>query len=236
MRSDWTGDAACAGFRVSPAYTKTSHGDFDVNTFILYRKGVLSPDSGIYDINNGQLSYTHYQKNTVAHNNLLIVDPNNPNNPTKLSGGVADPGGTELITTRTFGLDYGRGLQTIFLHNASAEWGDITRVEQTADYDYVVGEAPKAYGSRLSEYSRNIVFIRNGTKAYFVAFDRVNSTNANFQKKWLMHFVTEPLIDGNKVSEEVANHIDTYDGSLTRSANINGTSSIFCKTLMPDVS
>jgi hypothetical protein len=234
MRSGWTGDAACAGFRVSPAYTKTSHGDFDVNTFILYRKGNLAPDTGVYDTTDtpSQVNYINYQKNTVAHNDILIIDPNSPDEPRKLSNSV-DPGGTDLVSTRTFGLDYGHGLDTIFLHSPDAHWGDITKFETTPDYDYAVGEAAKAYGTRLSEYVRSIVFIRKDTRAYFVVFDRVEATNQNFQKKWLLHLVAEPTVNGNKVSEQVAGHIDTYDGDLTSSTNAFANAALYCKTLLP---
>jgi len=232
MRSGWTADAACVGFRASPAYTKTSHGDFDVNTFILYRKGNLAPDSGFYDEDDGQRNYFSYQKNTIAHNDILVIDPAQPNEPIKLSDSP-DPGGTELTTTLSFGADSGRWNGSVFLHNPDANWSDIVKFETTSDYDYAVGEAAKAYGTRLSEYSRSVVFIRKDTKAYFVVFDRVEATNQNYQKKWLLHLVTEPVVNGSKVSEQVPGHIDTYDGDLTKSMNAFANSALYCKTLLP---
>jgi len=232
MLTGWSGDDTKVAFRTTPAYTKTSHGDFDVNTFLLYRKGVLSPDSGIYDCYGGQGNYISYQKNTVAHNDILIIDPSAPDSPRKLSG-TPDPGGTERVSTRDFSSPNRFGENSVFVHNPKANWGDIIAFNTTPEYDYVVGEAAKAYGYRLREYYRSLVFLRKGTKAYLIVFDRVESTNPNYEKRWLMHFVTEPHVNGNKISEEVPGHIDTYDGDLTYAENVYGTASVNVKTLLP---
>jgi len=218
-----------AGFRSAPAFTKSAHGDYDVNTFVIYRKGNLSPDTGIYDVYTGQRSYYGYQKKTVAHNDILIIDPTRPDEPIK-----PGPGGTEKVKPKTFGSPSYTNPDMIFLHNPYGEWGDIVAFETTPYYDYAVGEAAKAYYTRLDEYYRSIVFIRKGTKAYFIVFDRVNAKQDNYIKKWLMHFVTEPQVSGNKVSEEVPGHIDTYDGDFIYAENVYGTAAIYVKTLLPE--
>jgi hypothetical protein len=232
MRTGWTGSDVVAGLRVNPAYTMTSHSDFDANTFVIYRKGNISPDSGIYDAYANQSSYFSYQKQTYSHNDILVIDPADPNGPTNISG-FLNPGGTDYATTKTFSSPAPLGNQYTFVHNSKANWGDIIKFVTTPEYDYTVGDATKAYSSRLNEYYRNVVFLRKGTKAYMIVFDRVESKNANFDKRWLMHFVSEPKINGNKVSQEVVGHIDTYDGDLTIGNNVYNTSAVYVKTLLP---
>jgi len=233
MRSSWGNDAAIACLRSSPAFTKTSHGDFDVNTFLLYRKGNLAPDSGVYDSHWGQGNYMYYQKNTIAHNDVLIIDPKNPDAPTKLQR-APDPGGVEFVTTRALGVDYRFGKDTVFLHNKKANWGDIIAFETTPDFDYAVGEAAVAYGSRLDEYTRSTLFIRKaGDKAYFIVFDKINSTNPMFKKKWIIHTVGEPNINGNETKSEVPGHIVNYDGDTYIAANTFKNSSLYGKVLLP---
>ena len=235
MRTGWSGDDTIAGLRCAPAYTKSSHGDFDVNTFLLYRKGVLSADTGVYDEGYGYRNHHWYQKNTVSHNNMLVIDPARPNDPGKYpSRQSPDPGGTELVSTRTFSCpDKPWSMRTIFVHNADANWGDIVDYRTTPEYDYAVGESALAYGDRVNEYYRSVVFLRKGTKAYFIVFDRVESSQPHYDKRWLMHFVSEPSVTGSKVSEEIPGHIDTYDGDLTVAENAFGTSAVYVKTLLP---
>lgn len=233
MRSGWTGNSAMVGFRTSPAYTKTSHGDFDVNTFVIYRKGVLSPDSGVYDAYAGQKSYFGYQKKTVAHNDILVIDPQKPDYPDRgLS--TPDPGGIERISTRTFSAPSRFGINDVFVHNPNTNWGDIIAFKTTPNYDYAVGEAAKAYGKRLNEYYRSLVFIRKKDKAYLIIFDRIEATKSTYEKRWLMHFVTEPrMLDGRRIKSIVSNHIETYDSSLVYGENVFGTSAVYLKSLLP---
>jgi hypothetical protein len=235
MRSSWGEAASLACFRAAPAFTKTSHGDFDVNTFLLYRKGNLSPDSGVYDTYQGQKNYFGYQKNTVAHNDLLIIDPGKPDDPRKFQGNP-DPGGTELVSTRSFGSRHPTfpDAKHAFLFNGTADWGDIVAFESSREFDYAVGEASKAYGRRVEEFSRSILFLRQPSdKAYFVVFDRVKSSNSRYQKKWLLHTVGEPSVSGAITSTEVAGHIYTLDGDSYRASNAAGNSALYGKVLLP---
>lgn len=237
MRSSWGNDAAMACFRSTPAFTKTAHGDFDVNTFMLYRKGNLAPDSGVYDSYWGQTNYFAYQKNTVAHNDMLIIDPTKPDAPTKLSSSKPDPGGTELVSTRNFsGLNPAfPQIANTFLLNSKANWGDIVAFETQKDFDYVVGEAAGAYGSRVDEYYRSALFIRKpGDKAYFVVYDRVKATNSNFKKKWLLHTVGEPVFsNGSIINTEVSGHVYTTNGDSYSASNIFNNSALYGKVLLP---
>jgi hypothetical protein len=236
MRSSWGNDAAMACFRAAPAFSKTSHGDFDVNTFLLYRKGNLAPDSGVYDTYQGQTNYFGYQKNTVAHNDVLIIDPAKPNAPTKLGSNSPDPGGTEKVSERTFGNlhpSYPSKVNTFLLNNP-ADWGKIVAFQTTKDFDYAVGEAAKAYGTRANEFSRSMVFLRKASdKAYVMVYDRINSTNASFQKKWLLHTINEPVINGTVLNTEVDGHIYTVDGDTYSATNVYNNSALYGKVLLP---
>lgn len=235
MRSSWGDNAAMACFRATPAFTKTSHGDFDVNTFVLYRKGNLAPDSGVYDAYQGQKSYIGYQKNTVAHNDILIIDPAKPDEPKKFNS-RPDPGGTDLVTTRTFGRLHRKwpNPSNTFLFNDRADWGDIVSFETTKNFDYAVGEAAKAYGNRADEYTRSVLFLRKGPeKAYFVIYDRVEATSAGFRKKWLLHTVGEPALNGKVVGSEVPDHIYTSDGDTYSASNAFNNAALYGKVLLP---
>jgi cysteine-rich repeat protein len=234
MRTGWGPKSTIVGFRSKPVFTMTSHSDFDVNTFVIYRDGgPLSVDSGTYDAYQQQRNYLQYQKNTVAHNNLLIVDPKDPDGPKKLAL-TTDPGGVDLRSTRTFSAP-NQFSNSVFVENVpTANWADIIHFESHKDYAYVTGDAREAYGSRLSQYDRNLAFLRlDNDEAYLIIFDRVSAADAAFKKKWLLHTVTEPVVTGSIVNTEVPGHIETYDGDYMSAENYEKTSKLHAKFLLP---
>jgi len=233
MRTGWFNKPVVAGFRSSPAYTKTSHGDFDVNTFVIYKDGVISPDSGVYDAYSGQSNYFGYQKNTVAHNDILVINPFMPDDPKKLSGMKPDPGGVNRVFTRTFGAPSRFGLDDSFLHNPHANWAKIIDFKTTPKYDYVIGDAAKAYAGRLNEFLRTMVFVRKGNSAYIVIFDRVESNLPIHIKKSLLHLVSEPNMTGFLVQAKIPGHYEIFDADFFEAENAFKTSRIFCKVLLP---
>ena len=232
MRTSFRGASTNAAFTAKPTFTMTSHSDYDVNTFMIYKMGNLAPDSGVYDAYEGQSNYFKYQKNTVAHNNLLIVDPRHPDEPRKL-GNTPDPGGVERISHRTFGAVTRFGLTDAFVHDPAADWSKILDFGTTEKYDYVIGDAAKAYSSRLEEYIRTLVFIRKHDNAYIIVFDRVEAKQPEFIKKWLLHLVSEPQMNGRIVQTRVPGHYEIYDADFLSAANVFNTAKLYLKTLLP---
>ncbi|MCL5010687.1 MAG: hypothetical protein M1127_00535 [Patescibacteria group bacterium] len=238
MHSAWLPKSVIAGFRASPAFTKSSHGDYDTNSFMIYRDGNLSADTGFYDAYlGGQANTKHYQKITLSHNDILVIDPTRPQDFSQWAG-MEDRGGVEHVSTKNFSASPATdGLRTVFALQPQANYSDIVKYESTPEYDYAVGEAAAAYGlgskARLNEYYRNVAFLRKGTKAYMIVFDRIESVNKDAEKKWLMHFVSEPTVSGNKISEQVSGQVDAYDGDYTVARNVYNTSAVYVKTLLP---
>ncbi|RLB60931.1 MAG: hypothetical protein DRG80_04695, partial [Deltaproteobacteria bacterium] len=240
MRTGWSGDDAAAALRVTPAWTMSSHGHSEANTFVLYRKGNLAMDSGMYDAYSGQVNYRGYQKRTTAHNDILVIDPEH------------FPLGEINVCMRSFTFsapwDFRHGWKAAFVHRKESNWGDIVAYEAQPEFTYAVGEAARAYGiddptdpdvyytggnyRRLNEYYRSIVFIPKGTKAYFVVFDRIESVEP-MEKRWLLHLVEEPQINGDKVSEEVPGHRESYDGDYLVSENGLGAA-LYLRKLFPE--
>jgi hypothetical protein len=49
----------------------------------------------------------------------------------------------------------------------------------------------------VSKAVRHMLFAGRGTAAYVVVFDQVTSTNATFVKRWLLHTVNQPVVNGS---------------------------------------
>ena len=64
-----------------------------------------------------------------------------------------------------------------------------------------------------------------------VVFDRVVSLNANWPKKWLLHAIDEPLVNGTVTGVEVPDKIVRYAGDLVTISHNDGK--LFSQTLLP---
>ena len=101
------------------------------------------------------------------------------------------------------------------------------------NYDYIIGEAARAYCSRLDEYIRSLVFIRKGDNAYIVVFDRVEGNNKKYIKKWLLHFVDEPQLNKKILSSKVKGHYEIWDSDFFSAKNAFDTARLSGKVLLP---
>ena len=83
-------------------------------------------------------------------------------------------------------------------------------------YTYLKGDLTAAYSAKVKQVQRSFVFLNLGTQpvpAALVVFDRVVSSNPSFQKYWLLHSITEPVIDGSTTTITLtSNH---WNGKLT---------------------
>ncbi len=216
MRSAWEANAVWASVRWADWFDMHCHGD--CASFILYCKSPLAPDCGYYD--QGNFHKIGYYHRTVAHNTLTIRDP-------KASAPIND--GCQLMKEqRTWSFAVG---QAAWVYNQEAhDRGDLLAFEHRDLYDYSAGNATMAYRrEHLKEFVRQCVFLRDGV---FVVFDRVETTRPQLEKRWLMHMVGEPRIDGKLVRTQVKGHIEDYDGGLTVSRG-SGGAILRCHTLLP---
>ena len=165
------------------------HRHYDDNHFVIFRKGYQTLDSGTRHGNAANLQ--NYYAQTVAHNSVLINMPGE-SAPAHWNGTV-------------YSIDGGQ---------YSIANGSIKAFETSEDYTYVAGDATASYRStKCKEAVRQFVFI---PPYHFVVYDRVESTNSGYPKRWLLHHADEPVLTGNTWS---AGH---ENGKL------------FCKTLLPE--
>ena len=76
-RTGWDKDAVVAEMKVN-IFNFNNHQHLDAGAFQIYYGGPLAIDSGLYEGRNGAYGSPHhvnYYKRTIAHNSLLIYDP-----------------------------------------------------------------------------------------------------------------------------------------------------------------
>jgi len=188
MRSAWEPDATFALFICAPIYFG-GHQHCDSNSFVIHKNALLAMDTGVYDATAHR---ANYYARSVAHNCVTVTDPQEQFDAGAWGSGKpgqgANDGGQLYGGGPTFVADVTPGDE----HHRAA----ITAYQATERYTFVVGDATRSYNpGKLKEFTRAFLHVRPDC---FVVFDRVESTDAAFEKKWLLHSAQEPRIEGSR--------------------------------------
>jgi len=197
-------------------YSSKNHQHLDLGHFSIYYKGHLALDSGIYqggEFENewGKLNYVNYYTRTVAHNSILIYDPNEPY-PFEGSDkrAVSRDGGQFSLKNRAWNTS-----QEMFDAGKS---GEILAVDIAKgvkpSYSYLKGDMTRAYNcppnvaiypAKADTVRRSFVFLNlksNKIPGVLIVLDKVVATNPTFKKSWLLHSQNEPSISNSVVEFE----------------------------------
>lgn len=226
-RTGWT--AGFADQTASPvvvASMKIGHTRFgghqhrDAGHFEIFYKGALASSSGIYQGFNDadklvEYSSEHdlnYYKRTVAHNAVTVRDPNE-----KFDGGNVRNDGGQLFerddqpeslaalqpdcTLPAKCYAYGRAIkQRIGVANDSSE--------PRPPFSYLMGDITDAYSDKVSSYQRGFVFLnleKENVPAALIVFDRIKAAATDYEKRWLLHSVNTPKVDGQTITITTTN-------------------------------
>ncbi|NLS92965.1 MAG: heparinase [Planctomycetaceae bacterium] len=200
-RTDWGPDAVIAEMKTN-VYNFTNHQHLDAGAFQLYYKGALAIDSGIYSGSSGQYGSPHctnYYWRTIAHNCLLIYDPNEE---FRSSRGYGNDGGQRLPNGRSeprtlevlLDPDNGYRTGTVVAHSIGPE-------PAKPRYTVLTSDITAAYGDKVESVVRSAVFLNLDdpkAPAALIVYDRVVAADPAFKKFWLLHTIEEPKVDGNR--------------------------------------
>ncbi|MFD2329881.1 heparin/heparin-sulfate lyase HepB [Cohnella sp. GCM10020058] len=219
-RTGWAGGVRSSAVVVTMKIGSTwfgNHQHLDAGQFQLYYKGGLAIDSGVYQGTLGGYGSSHdmnYNKRTIAHNAMLVYDPNES---FQYYTSVANDGGQRIPNNGTEPptLDYltdpANGYDT-----AQVDAHGVGPDEATPDYSYIKGNLTDAYSAdKMDDYKRSFVFLNlknDEHPAALVVFDKVSAAEAEFKKTWLLHSQTEPTVSGDTVTIERTDN--GYNGKL----------------------
>ncbi len=184
-----------------------NHDHLDAGHFSLYYKGTLAIDSGTYDGGGyGKAHHRNYNQRSVAHNTILVLDPDEPRMRSYRGGPeLARDGGQMWVYGRPGSpVDLPRlkrmyQRSTILAHSIGPET-DAPR------FSYLKGDiagayaAPPPYPAKVERARRSFVFINlkdTDHPAALVVYDVVRSAQPEFEKRWLLHSVAEPDVVDN---------------------------------------
>lgn len=189
------------------------HQHLDAGTFTIYYKGLLALDAGeyqglpFYDENGKYVTNTHfgsdhqkdYMQRTIAHNCILVYDPDEVM-PGSRPGGTNDGG---QVKARNIGENdsktYEEATSDDRIH-ATRIGVDYGPDMNEPAYSYIKTDITNAYCEKMKNYERTMLFFNFFDDVYpgaLIVLDKVESSNPEFKKTWLLHSQEEPEIIGN---------------------------------------
>jgi heparinase II/III-like protein len=207
-RSSWKEDATYFFFKCGDRFTAHQH--LDVGHFLIYRGEELVGDGGHYD-GFGTVHDVNYHLRTIAHNTILVHDPEETWPKIRAGNVTGNDGGQHHNWPHHNGAvsDPQQWQRDRALYNV----GDISMFVDHGKYAYIAADCTWAYRpEKLGSFVRRIVYIRPGT---FVIFDRVASTEPHYRKTWLLQAMKRPTQQGEQL------------------VVTNGTGRLFVQTLLP---
>ena len=222
-RTGWGDDSVIAEMKVNENYVG-NHQHLDAGAFQIYYKGPLAIDSGTYQGTAGGYNSDHnknYTKRTVAHNSLLIYDPEEKFACWNYGGAgktefAANDGGQRMPGDR---WDTCRSFESLLSDSYTVgkavahSFGPDINVPE---YSYLKGDITKAYSQKVKDVKRSFVFLNffsESVPAALIVFDRIVSSSPDFKKTWLLHSIEEPQINGNTIT--VSRTLNGDSGMLT---------------------
>ncbi|MGI5948496.1 MAG: heparinase II/III domain-containing protein [Lachnospiraceae bacterium] len=197
--------------KIGETYTG-NHAHLDSGSFQIYYKGPLAWDNGRYD-KFGSDHDANYAKETIAHNSLLIYDPEEKMTGYKVIPEPRNSGGQRRI---------GRALESYTdLTSEEVHQADLLAMEYGEDpykpeYSYISGDLAPGYSDKVSEVRRSMLFMPTGIPekpAIFVVMDKITAKNPDFKKTFLLHSLQAPEVTGNVT--EIRRDDIGYNGKLT---------------------
>ncbi len=194
---------AMAQLKLSP-WMFNNHQHLDSGKFQLWYRGPISVDSGYYQGSDGGYGSKHwfnYYQRSIAHNTLLVRDPSETEThgrgPTSINcdGGQRWPSrGDEPGTLAIF-------------TNADYRVGEILGTSIGPDktkpiYSHLCGRIDN-YGAKVENATRSFVFFSfPDTKrpGALIVYDRLRASDPTFQKVWVMHSLSEPVVEPSAFS------------------------------------
>lgn len=197
MRTGWTPESTWIEFDSGPYLAKHQH--LSQNQFTIFHRGYLAIDSGADYTDTESPHYLNYYRRSIAHNTLLVFDPEEKFFWSENVVAAANDGGQRMNSSR-----FWNSVRSMEDWERTKDLWDLARMRVVdhvpGRYHYALGDASRAYSTtKLKLFTREL-FFHPASNILFV-FDRVHTTRPEFAKTWLLHGVNEPAVDGDAMQD-----------------------------------
>ena len=238
IHSDWSPEATFISYRTGNTFTH--HGHYDSGHFTLFKGAPLAITSGTY---GGYMSphRLNYSIRTVSKNSILVLRPEEKVRPNRFfKENVADGGQRVIIPTGSAVTSVSNWEENV-CKGKHFEGGKIVAYENAEpDFVYIKSDLTRAYNSKYYDdnggngkvnlVSRHLVYLFADDA--LVVYDQIESTRADYVKKWLLHCWTKP----ETIQEKVL--VGGVDNGILQSADAvatihNGKGRLSIERLLP---
>ena len=178
MRSSWEDDAVFSVFKCG-WFRGGEPPDLDDANFSIYHKGNL--------VLENSWNFQKVSVLSVNQNTITVLDPDEE---IRMS-----PGGRDI--ERAVAAAVNDGGQSFYDPKQTGPYdrGKVVAFEDRPEYLYVAGDATKSYHpKKMRQFVRQYVYVKPDV---FVICDRVVSTKAEFEKRFVLRTRTQPELEGN---------------------------------------
>lgn len=186
-----------------------AHQRIEAGSFQIFKKTQLTGATGYYDAFDSNHWVNYYSQHSVHANVLTIHQPGEvfPNSKTLSGGANVNDGGQRPLRRNKAGTGFPSPDLATYLKNKNEgphyETGDLVKLEHASCHDWVACDVTAAYNSpkhatngnapKVNEVTRQLVFF---PPDLLVIFDRVESTDASYDKRFLLHVIGAQSTDG----------------------------------------
>ncbi len=185
--------------------TTANHEHADAGNFMIYYKGMLTADGGVYNGYSGAHT-RYYHQATVGHNSILVYDSSK-----------WDYDSTDLATKwYSGGQRWPNEASTLSeLKGDTYKTGDVIgnrhgyydSAKTQPKYAYLNGNLAYAYPSEtVDSLGRRMLVVYTGDEdvpMLFFVYDTIGATSANFEKKFLFHIASSSAPTINTTNKTV---------------------------------
>ena len=179
-------DSASAYMRIKEIYT-TNHEHLDAGTFMIYYKGMLTADTGLY-ASYGGAHQRYYHTATVSHNGLLIFDSSKYDSNSEVLATKWYSGGQIFKNTPSNLTDLTANCKAGNVVGHRHAYTDSTKTKPL--YAYVAGDITASYDSSTVDHvGRRMLTVYTGDEdvpMLFFTYDTITSDEDTYQKKFLL--------------------------------------------------
>jgi hypothetical protein len=177
-RSGWSDDDLWLMFKCGDYFG--NHGHYDQGTLDIFLKAPLLAEAGAYAGGFSNDFRMNFYRQSVAHNTLLVQDPDNPD----------DIGGQRVYMNQTLGS------MTEYLADIGAESGQILVHKPGPEVSYLLADLSAAYpGDRVERITRELALVED---RWLVVHDKVTLSSDRYVPKVLWQCMVKPEIGRDK--------------------------------------
>lgn len=221
-------------------HTFTHHGHYDAGHFTLFKGAPLAITNAKYN-SFFTPHRLYYGIRTVAKNSLLVVRPGDDIRPHKLLEENINSGGQRIVMptgSRVRSVDHwmnninngdhyeGGELQAYHVrpHDFAYIRADLTGAYDSARYD------TQGDGGKVSAVRRELLYLMDEDRLF--VRDEVEAVEAHFPKKWLLHTVNKPRVEGSQVLVGSQN-AGILESKSDLATIVNGVGRLDIKRILP---